>query len=94
MSAGRWHEAMVALDQALALEPNFIHACGFKAIVCSREGHPDEAHKLMARARELEPQLTLALWESRLRCLFFRFPTWDEMLQHLRMAWAATESAA
>ena len=60
----------------------------------NREGRSEEAREAMARARGVEPQVTFVLWELRLRRLFTQFPTLEEILQHFRMAWAATEIAA
>ena len=94
MSAGRWYEATMTAEQALVLEPNYAHGCALKGIACSHEGYPDEARRMMARAREIEPRMTLALWELIWRRLFARSLLLEEVLFHFQKAWAATGIAA
>ena len=92
--AERWHDAMNSIGWALALEPNFSYAVVLKGIICHHDGRAEEAREAMAQAREIEPETPLGLWELRYSRFFVRAPNWEELLRHLRMAWADTESAA
>jgi len=92
--AGRWAEAMIAIDRALALNPDFGLALTGKAFLCSRDANAAEARDLIVHARQVEPAVTLALWELRMRRRFVRNPIVEEVVQHLRTLWAATEPAA
>jgi TolB-like protein/Tfp pilus assembly protein PilF len=89
--AGRWDEAMAAVDRALALNPDFSFALAGKAFLCRRDGRMPEARDLFRRAREAEPAATIALWELRMRRRFVRNPVAEELVQHVRALWAETE---
>ena len=94
LRAGRCNDAIALFDQSLELNPNFGIVLVWKAMLCSHDGRAEEARDAMARAREAEPQIPFWLWELRMRRLNSRTPALEELLKHLRMAWAATESAA
>lgn len=83
-----------ATEKALVLNSDFSLAHAQKAILCSHEGRAEDARHAMARARELEPQTPLAIWELRERRLHPRSPALDEVLDHLHKVWAATERGA
>ena len=90
--AGRWQEAAAIIEQVLVLNP--IYGFGFvaKAISCSRDGNAGEARDAMMRVRQLEPEIPLTLWERRWCWVYLNCPALDEILQHLRLAWALTET--
>ena len=88
--AGRWEEAMRAVDRALALNPDFSLALAAKAFLCRRDGRVGEARDLLLRVRQAEPAATLAIWELRIRRRFVRNPVVEELLAHLRALWAET----
>ncbi|MEP7311181.1 MAG: tetratricopeptide repeat protein, partial [Pseudomonadota bacterium] len=92
--AGRWSDAAIALDKALALYPDFPLALMLKAIVYHREGRTDEARELLQHTRRVDKVGTLAVWEWNINRHFVRSPNLDEMLALLRSLWEETERVA
>jgi tetratricopeptide (TPR) repeat protein len=90
--AGRWSEALIACDQALALYPSFPLALGLKAVILRRDGRATEARDLWVLTRQ--PGGTRANWEMNFERHFVRNPVVAEMLHHLRALIAETETAA
>jgi TolB-like protein/Tfp pilus assembly protein PilF len=91
---GRWSEAVMALDNALVLFPDFPLALILKAMVLHREGRTDEARELLQHTRRVEKAGTLAVWELNFNRHLVRSPNLEELLGHLRTLWAETESVA
>ncbi|MEO6080486.1 MAG: TIR domain-containing protein [Steroidobacteraceae bacterium] len=92
--AGRWSDAVIALDKALALYPDFPLALMLKAIVYHREGRTDEARELLQHTRRVDKVGTLAVWEWNISRHFVRSPNLDELLALLRSLWYEAERAA
>ncbi len=92
LRAGRWSEAVVACDRSLALNPACAPAILFKAMSCKNDGRTAEARQLWLRAREAEPNGTLAVWELGVSRVFARSPVREELLQLLRSLWTEAES--
>lgn len=90
--AGRWAEAIAALDRSLNLNPDYPVVLTTKSIMCRRGGQADEARDLLARARQLQPSMTLALWETCLSRWHARSPYLNEVIAELRALWADAES--
>ena len=91
--AGRWSEAVAALDRALALYPNLPPALIYKAIACEREGRAAEARDLLLRSRRAERAGTLEVWTRVLHRTFGNSPNFGELLELLRTLWTETKSA-
>ena len=94
MRASRWAEAEVVEDELLALLPTLNFALMHKAILCHRDGRIAEARTFAQGAREVDPDISLEIWELRLSRWHANSPTWDVILDHLRLAWASTEKTA
>jgi TolB-like protein/Tfp pilus assembly protein PilF len=93
LRAGRWPESVSALDNALALYPDFPLALLMKALVFYREGRADEARELLQHTRRVEKAGTLAVWEMNIRRHLVRSPNLEELLAQLRLLWAEAERA-
>jgi adenylate cyclase len=62
--AGRYHEAMAWIDQSLAEQPRFLPALRVKVAVCGYLGRADEGNRWLRRALEINPDLTVAGFDS------------------------------
>ncbi len=91
--AGRWSEAVVALDRSLALFPSFDSALMIKAMLCRRDGRVAEAQQLWSRVLQAEQSRALTAWERRFTRAFSRSRLREELLALLRSLWSQTESA-
>ena len=91
MRMGQWAEAEAVEDDMLRRDPSVTFALGHKAILCSRAGRAEEAAAFMRQAQATEPDVTLGLWEMRMNRWHINSPTRQEIIDHLRTAWAATE---
>jgi tetratricopeptide (TPR) repeat protein len=91
--AAQWQDAIIKLDNALALHPDFPLALIFKAIVCSYAGQAEQAHNLVLHTRQVELAGTLAVWELNFKRHLVACPNLDLHIEHLHRLWSATESA-
>lgn len=89
--AGRWSDAMAALDRALDQNPHFAGALVYKAILSDRDGLADEARTWFARTREADPSTPLDLAELRLRRFFAGAPQIEEIAARFKKLWLATD---
>ncbi len=92
MRLGQWAEAEAVEDEMLRRSPSTTFALGHKAILCSRAGRAEEAAAFMRQAQATEPDVALRLWEMRMNRWHINSPTRQEILDHLRIAWAATDA--
>jgi hypothetical protein len=87
-------EAEAELDQSLALNPEFIVALKWKAIVAAHRGDDETAIATMKRMREIEPEVSIDqhVWQM------VRVPKLGERcaaaVAILRRLWNATEGGA
>jgi TolB-like protein/tetratricopeptide (TPR) repeat protein len=65
--AGRYEQALQAVEQSLLLNPNFMFALKDVAIYSEKLGLYEEAREAIRRLRAVEPGTTLELWEARSR---------------------------
>ncbi len=92
--AGRWTEAITAMDRALALHLGHPGALITKAVMYHRDGRAADARELLRRMRQAEPASTLAVWERGFTRALARSPVREELLQLLRSLWSEAEFAA
>lgn len=66
MEQSRWDGAMAAVDQALALRPNFVRGLQYRSRIHNAQGRVREAWEDLETARELDPlnPLVVADWAS------------------------------
>ncbi|MGB6452231.1 MAG: TIR domain-containing protein [Steroidobacteraceae bacterium] len=93
-SQGQLAAARDALDRSLELNPNFVHAQKWKAIVSALLGQHDEARRAVLDMRATEPSLTLENHASQIMRTFADPTRAAEAVATLRKVWADTESAA
>ena len=93
MRASRWAEAEAVEDEMLFISPTANFALMHKAILCQRDGRVDEASEFARRVRAADPDVPLAMWELRLSRWHADSPTRDIILDNLRSAWLASDSA-
>jgi len=58
--AGRYDQASQAAEAALSTRPNYLTGLSAAAAAHALAGRADQAHKLMARMRQLDPKLRLS----------------------------------
>ncbi len=93
-SEGRLAEARGALDRSLKLNPNFVIAQKWKAIVCVLLGQHDEGHRAVRGMRATEPSLTLEDHASQILCHLPQGARTAEAIAVLRRIWAEVEPTA
>ena len=87
MRAGRWDQAADAYDAALALTPDNAGPNIGKAVCCGYLGRADEAKAYMARARRLEPDTPLGIWQLRFGRAHAGGGSRDAFLEQLGALW-------
>jgi TolB-like protein len=94
--AGRYEQALQAVEQSLLLNPNFMFALKDVAIYTEKLGLHAEACEAIRRLRALEPATTLELWEARSRSSLLAPDMAEEMHAIFSTLWLETpdESAA
>lgn len=85
--AGRWDAAADAYDAALALTPDNSGPNIGKAVCCGQLGRLDEAASYLARARRLEPDTPLQMWELRFGRAHAGGSSQEAFLSQLRALW-------
>lgn len=93
-SEGRLVEAREALDRSLRLNPNFVIAQKWKAIVACLLGEPQEARRAVRDMRATEPSLTLEDHTSQILRALPDTIRATEAVTALRRIWSEVEPAA
>lgn len=59
LQAGRFEQALQAVEQSLLLSPHHIYSLKDKAVICARLGRHEEARNAVRRMRAADPSVTL-----------------------------------
>jgi tetratricopeptide (TPR) repeat protein len=91
LRAGDWPAALAAWDRGFDLNPSSSFGPVLTALVKGHMGEAADSRARMANGRRIEPAITLAVWEWRLRNWHRNSPALEELLARLRDLWAETE---
>jgi TolB-like protein/TolA-binding protein len=94
MRSGEWDKAEEVFSRGYALNPESCVAAFERSITMAHRGDTEAAKKSLARARELEPTGTLAIWEMRCNRWYERSAALEEILSHLHSLWEEEACAA
>jgi len=85
--SGDWEAAARAYGEATRINPGATSGYLGEAFVAARLGRSDEARALMARVRQMEPEMSLADWERILGRGLAGNPVADEAIRLTRRLW-------
>jgi TolB-like protein len=91
---GHLPEAAIALDQSLAIHPDFVNALKWKAIVLASRGEEQAATAIVRRLKDAEPTMTLEHHVRHMLLLPKIGARSSEAVSILRRLWELTESGA
>ena len=84
--AGRYEQALLAVEQALLLHPGFTYALKDKAVFCEKLGRHEDARDAVSSLRAAEPSITLDAIESA-NAMVFAPETVKELNATFRKVW-------
>lgn len=89
-----WQAARQTYDQALRLAPDEAGARVGRAMIFAVMDRDEEAGVDLARARKLDPDTPLEIWDLRFRRGYANSPVQDLLLGHLRALWTKADTSA
>jgi TolB-like protein/Tfp pilus assembly protein PilF len=92
LRAGDWEAAARAYARASEINPGSTSAYFGQSFIAAHFDRLADARALMARVRQLDPQMPLVNWERIMRRGLANNPVVDEVIQHIHRVWEQVDA--